>query len=41
MSRTKKLALVVMAALLTAGGITAAASSADPGVSQAHEWVCC
>jgi hypothetical protein len=41
MSGTKKLALVAMAALLTLGGITAAANSADPGVAHAHEWVCC
>jgi len=41
MSRAKRLALVALAALLTMGGITAAANSADPGAAQAHEWVCC
>ena len=41
MSRTKKLALVTLAALLAASGVAAAAGSAPPSTMQAHEWVCC
>jgi hypothetical protein len=41
MSRTKKLALVVLAAVLAAGGATAASSSPKPDSMQAYERACC
>ncbi|WP_017932937.1 hypothetical protein [Nocardioides sp. Iso805N] len=42
MSRTKKLALVALAALLAVCGATAAASSPEPGSLQAtHDFACC
>ena len=40
MSRTKKLALVALAALLAVGG-AAAAGSPEPSTIQAHEFACC
>ncbi|WGL53119.1 hypothetical protein P5P86_04680 [Nocardioides sp. BP30] len=42
MSRTKKLALVALAALLAVGGVTAAAATPEHATLQAgHDFACC